>query len=591
MCRRARRTAISGLPVQPIRRFALTEAADAEYFRESASFGSEAGCRFELSAKHLAHPNVTPQRNRITLHCFACAALLLNICGVSLSAFAQQWQLPGGNAAQIQSAVSSGAVDIPQTNLTPIAPPPAPPPSNAFGQFDPYGTTPNAQFGGGASTPLFNGAGASLVPPPSLGPSPSVFGSVPSLGSAPSAMTAPAPAVIGPPAVTLPSSQFGSTGQIAPSPPGGSLLSRMLSRPASTTVDAGFGSSSFSVPSNGSPAFGAPMYNGGGFTGSGLDTASVYGPPGAYGGTVVPQFPSSVYPSSTPSVLFPGGLFDAGGMWAEGSTIYEAYRLFQGPRVSHEFVTSGSKPTDLQTNTTDASLVFAFPNFLYGARPLFIIPSFSLDLWDGPDGSTGADLPRSAYSAFLDVGWESDPNMMLSSEVGVRVGVFSDFNTYNSDSVRVLGKALVNFRVTPSATLKGGVYYLDRNSIKLLPAGGIVFFPNPFTKVDLFFPQPKISRYVSTLGTNDFWWYLAGDYGGGSWTIQRTNLTEDSVDINELRGVFGIEWGESNAIRAGRRSAFIEAGYVFEREIEYRFNPQHNIKPSNGFMIRAGIGY
>ena len=107
----------------------------------------------------------------------------------------------------------------------------------------------------------------------------------------------------------------------------------------------------------------------------------------------------------------------------------------------------------------------------------------------------------------------------------------------------------------------------------------------------MFFPQPRYSRYCRTLGTKDLWWYIAGDYGGGSWTITRTDTTEDSVDINELRAVFGIEFGESMAIRAGRRTGFFEVGYVFNREIEYRYNPQDDIKPSDGFMIRAGIGY
>ena len=66
--------------------------------------------------------------------------------------------------------------------------------------------------------------------------------------------------------------------------------------------------------------------------------------------------------------------------------------------------------------------MFAFPRFCYSQRPLFVIPSFSLHLWDGPDGVTGADLPSKAYSAFLDLGWESDPNAMIGTEFGVRVG-------------------------------------------------------------------------------------------------------------------------------------------------------------------------
>jgi hypothetical protein len=547
---------------------------------------------FQALVKPLMHLIATRHRNNILLRCFVCAASFAAACFVTFPAIAQQTQFPSSNGSL---NVSSGAVDIPQTNLTPIAPPASSfaPPSGALGQFDPYATTPSAQFGGGTA-------------PPTSG-----FG--PSFGSGLGGGSPAGVAVIGPPtavAPIAPGASLGSSGQIAPSPPGGGLLSRIFSHSASSPIPPAFGTSSYGAPNYGAPnygapnygapnygapAFGAPVYGSGAqLPGGGLDSASVYGPPTTYGAPTGGQFPNSVYPSSTPSVLFPGGLFE-GGMSSGGSFAgaagYDAFRLFQGPRLSHDFVSGGNKPTHLQVNNTDVSLVFAFPNFLYGARPLFVIPSFSLQLWDGPDGATGADLPRSAYSGFVDLGWESDANQMFSTEFGVRVGAFTDFNTFNSKSIRVLGKALVNFRMTPFSTLKGGVYYLDRNRIKLVPAGGILYQPNQYTRLDLFFPQPKFSRYFQTIGTRDVWWYLAGDYGGGSWTIQRTDLTTDSVDINELRGVFGIEWGASGAIQAGRRSAFFEVGYVFNREIEYRLNPQDNIKPDNGFMVRAGIGY
>ena len=145
--------------------------------------------------------------------------------------------------------------------------------------------------------------------------------------------------------------------------------------------------------------------------------------------------------------------------------------------------------------------------------------------------------------------------------------------------------------MTPTSTLKGGVYYLDRNSIKLVPAGGVLCQPNPFTRYDIFFPQPKFARYCRTLGTRDLWWYLAGDFGGGTWTIKRTDGMEDSVDINDYRAIIGLEWGTSDAIRVGRRTGFAEFGYVFNREVEYRYNPQDNLTPNDGFMVRAGIGY
>jgi hypothetical protein len=373
--------------------------------------------------------------------------------------------------------------------------------------------------------------------------------------------------------------------------PGSSLFSRIFATPTAasnfqTTVQ-GTGTAyvppdpSFVPGLNASPTYGAP-------TVSPYSGSQTYAPPPGYAPPPAPGFPNSIYPSSTPTSLFPQGLFNGGTYTAD---TYSAFRLLQGPRLRHGYVSPGSKPDHLGINDTDVSVIFAFPNFLYSSQPIYVIPSFSLHLWDGPDGVTGADLPSSAYSGFIDFGWESAPNQMFSTEFGVRVGAFTDFDTFEDESIRVLGKALVNFQLTPTTTLKGGLYYLDRNDTKLVPALGVLCRPNPFTRLDLFFPQPKYSRFCRTIGTHDVWWYLAGDYGGGSWTIKRTDQTTDSIDINDFRAIAGIEWGTPQQFAGDQRTAFVEIGYVFEREVEYRFNPQDDYQPDDGFLLRAGIGY
>ncbi|MCA9194657.1 MAG: hypothetical protein KDB03_22960, partial [Planctomycetales bacterium] len=218
------------------------------------------------------------------------------------------------------------------------------------------------------------------------------------------------------------------------------------------------------------------------------------------------------------------------------------------------------------------------------------MPSFSYHNWDGPN-NTAADLPPAAYSAFLDFGWQSDPMRILGAELGLRVGMFTDFDTANSDSLRILGRALGRIRLTPRATVKLGVMYLDRNRVKLLPAGGLLWQPNPDTRFDIFFPEPKLAHYLTTLGTQDTWWYVGGYYGGGSWTIQRKSGLHDSIDINDIRLVLGIEWGRNEMMRDGRRAGFFEVGYVFERELLYKLNPADNMNLQDSFMLRLGFGY
>ncbi len=473
-----------------------------------------------------------------------CLLLLLGSEGAN----AQVPQLRSGTATPIQGGVSANAgapVGIPRTNLAPI---------DASG------------FGAPA------GGSSQLLDPYAI------------QGGA----TPPAPGAFAPSAIT-------------PSPPGSSLFSRIFSRPAAAPMAPGLGTTGSAPPTfyTGPPVINAPPPGGLGING-GLGTESIYNtqpygtqPYAGSPGFAQPSYPNTIYPSSTPSTLFPGGLFSGADQWMTGTGVgATAYRLFQGPRLQHTFVhADDSRFSDVETNDTDISLVFAVPRFLYSSQPLFIIPSFSLHLWDGPNGAIGADLPPSAYSAFLDFGWESNPNQMIGTEFGMRLGVFTDFDTYNSRSFRTLGKALVHFRLSPASTLRGGVYYLDRNRVKLVPAAGILWQPDPFTRFDFFFPQPKLSRYWRTIGTRDVWWYIAGDYGGGSWTITRTNGTEDSIDINEIRVLFGLEWGFNDALRMGRRNAFFEIGYAFDREVRYRQSPQHNFDTHDALLFRVGIGY
>ncbi len=252
--------------------------------------------------------------------------LALGLVGVvteltSLSALSQTYYNPNAGGSMVQGGVTTGPpVDIPQTNLTPIAPPATTfTPSTGYGSFDPYASAPPAT---GGSIP-----GVTTIGPPTGGypPAPSSSGSMFGLFSSPTA------------------------------PPTGTI---------------GYGAPTMAPVDNpsvyGATPYGAPP------------TGTVYGTPSA--------FPSSAYPQSTPSSLFPQG-FDS----IDTSTLlvspaeYNAFRLFQGPRFRYTYVTPGNDPNSLGINDFDFSLAFAFPNFLWCTQPFFVVPSFSLHLWDGPN--------------------------------------------------------------------------------------------------------------------------------------------------------------------------------------------------------------
>ena len=125
----------------------------------------------------------------------------------------------------------------------------------------------------------------------------------------------------------------------------------------------------------------------------------------------------------------------------------------------------------------------------------------------------------------------------------------------------------------------------------MLPAAGVTLTPNDMTRLDLYFPRPKISQYFGSMQTMDVWWYASGEYGGGSWTIKRDAGFSDQIDINDLRLNVGFEFGLAEQLRAGNRNGFLELGIVFDREVIFRRTPSENFSPGSTFMFRAGFGY
>lgn len=549
------------------------------------------------------------------------------------SAWGQRMQFPQPPSslrdAQAQTRLASGPVMVPLNPATQQGLYPSTSPGSAL--FDPYATRPSYQNPGYQFPPTTGTPTYGSSPYGSPAPSPNYGGAL----GAPSIYTGSPYNV---PNGSMPATTFPSTspGTYAGAAPGAVYPS--TSYPGNVPYAGNIPGNVGTLPSTATAgAYGAPLtpsYPGVGQSGSiGNYTGAASGvyPPGMYPNNAPPSlFPTSVFGNgsggmfgglfgngSNPYGYAPGGYAPgvyggvvnngtilapgatgpspywnapgtAGGAWPGGA---QFIRFFQGPRFRHTYIYGDDDPDSLQINDSDVSLAFAVPNFLFSTQPLYILPSFSLHQWEGPKAPLSADLPSKAYSAFIDTGWQSDPLRLLGAELGVRVGVFSDFETFTSDSIRVMGRGLGRLRLTPTATLKGGIIYLDRNRVELLPAGGILWQPNPATRYDLFFPEPKLSHYLSTVGNFDTWGYLTAYYGGGAWTIERANGTDDSVDINDIRVLLGLEFGRNDQLRDGRRVSFVEAGYVFDRELFYKHSPADNVDLADSFVIRAGIGY
>jgi hypothetical protein len=319
-------------------------------------------------------------------------------------------------------------------------------------------------------------------------------------------------------------------------------------------------------------------------------------PPPAVPYTYSPPPPATAFPQQ-PGALFPNG---APIQWqpAPYSTPGEGYwqktqRFLQELSFEHTYLYGDhTDPFDLEINRSELSSTFAIPILYNIETPLLITPGFAANWLEGPLTSVPPmagepDLPSRLYDAYLDFSWYPRVSDWIGAELGVRTGVWSDFEDVNSDSIRLLGRGLATVAITPDLDVLFGAVYLDRLDVKLLPAGGFYYRPTPEWDMYLVFPNPKVRRFMSAIGNTKWFWYVAGEYGGGSWTVERQSGTlADRIDINDIRVSGGFEFETQTFIRG-----HFEFGYVFDREVVFESGAPPTFKPDDTFMVRGGIDF
>jgi len=350
------------------------------------------------------------------------------------------------------------------------------------------------------------------------------------------------------------------------------------------------------IPYNVTPRFGQPV------------APSVQAAP-QFGRSVVPPFGQQVLPPTnrfgSPGVpqsgnsIFPNGLpFQ----WESGSYQYEnsggqfarLQRFMQQISFEHTWLYGEGGADDLGINRSEISATFGIPIFYNPNTPLLITPGFAFNWFDGPLTAPVAapgdppnpDLPARVYDAYLDAAWHPRLTDWLHADLGLRTGVWTDFNEVNSESLRILGRGLGVLAFSPQFDILIGAWYLDRNRIKVLPAGGVHWRPNGLWDFYLVFPNPKIRRRSINIGSSQWWIYFAGEYGGGRWTIERANGVADDIDYNDVRIIYGLEWETQTQARG-----HIEIAYVLDREIIYTDTATRSLELDDTVMVRAGVDF
>jgi hypothetical protein len=234
-------------------------------------------------------------------------------------------------------------------------------------------------------------------------------------------------------------------------------------------------------------------------------------------------------------------------------------------------------------NDAEISLSVALP--LPNRRnPIIITPGFTTHFLDGP---ASTDLPARLYDAYVAFNWYPRFTPRLGAIVSISPTAFTDFERWDQNTLRTPGKLLLRYTWAQyERELVLGIIYLDRDDVPWLPAAGLVWTPSPYVCYELIFPRPRVLWMVNEQAEHEDWVYVCGEFGGGSWSVQRVpSYTQDVVTFGDYRAIVGIERRKPGG--AGFR---IEAGYVFGRYFEYA-STGAKFEPDSSVMVRGSVSF
>jgi hypothetical protein len=257
--------------------------------------------------------------------------------------------------------------------------------------------------------------------------------------------------------------------------------------------------------------------------------------------------------------------------------------MFQKLIFTYTWLASGGAD-GLGINDVELKTVLALP-IPSRKWPLIVTPGFGVHYLDG---TRVPDLPARLYDAYVQFRSFRRFSPRWAMDLSVTPGVYSDFEQSTDDALRITGHGAAIFDWTPTTRLVFGVAYLDRDDLRVLPVGGLIWKPNPDVEFNLVAPRPSIAHrlYWEGASTDEIqdWVYIAGEYGGGTWAIQRADGSNDRVTYGDYRAILGLE-----RRHIGGLDAQLEIGYVFGRSLEYRSGAEFD--PTDTVMLRGGLTY
>jgi hypothetical protein len=235
--------------------------------------------------------------------------------------------------------------------------------------------------------------------------------------------------------------------------------------------------------------------------------------------------------------------------------------------------------TDLDANATVA---IPFP-ILIDESAFLITPDGQAHFVDGPNAP---DLPPRLFDGSLQVAWVGKLPGNFVYDLAIQPGWHYDGVNTSNTAFRLPFYFAAGYRVAPNFLIGAGAAYLDRVDLHWVPLVGLLWVPEPNTRLELIPPRPRLAHRFWIGNGFERWWYFAAEFGGGEWAVRRASGANDVVDIQDWRVINGMEQIPTN----GGLGFRVEYGVVFSRHVSYASDTP-SFDPPSTLLARLGVIY
>lgn len=210
-------------------------------------------------------------------------------------------------------------------------------------------------------------------------------------------------------------------------------------------------------------------------------------------------------------------------------------------------------------------------------------PEFNYRNWGGP---AGLPLPARVYRFASDLQLTTTVSGPASIELGFTPQVATDFEGSTSNDAWMWdARAALFIRMGPQWTWAIGAQFWDRVDDIVVPYAGFVWRPDERWEFTMVLPRPRVDYFVGHTAFGPTWLYARGEYHVEAYEAGLAGTgTRNRTQVKDYRALIGFRNFGPCA------SGFIEAGWVFGREIEID-NVPPVIDINSGFITRLGLRF